>query len=138
MPPILGLDYAANTMFRSLIKGSSSADKKIGQFFNLANNSNLQGQALVSYYSQAREIGKIFPGASHEVLNNAVMTRIYSNEELQNSADVFVKELNKSYPKTLQDRIALASHGCVESGTVKPQSKFKKFLVSVSKMIRED
>ena len=132
MPPILGLDYAANTMFRSLIKGSSSADKKIGQFFNLANNSNLQGQALVSYYSQAREIGKIFPGASHEVLNNAV------NEELQKSADVFVKELNKSYPKTLQDRIALVSHGCVESGTVKPQSKFKKFLVSVSKMIRED
>lgn len=137
MPLNVSLDIAASRMLHAIEHNTSSKDRRIGEFFDLANKKSLQGPALVSYYSQLKKIGKSMTIAEKAGLAEDIFLRSQKSERLKKSSDTFVSELQKKYPKSLYDRISLASHGCVVSDNVKPQSSWKKFLVSLSKFVRE-
>ena len=64
-------------------------------------------------------------------------TKLEGIDAFPESYQPYLRELQKKYPKSLYDRISLASHGCVVSDNVKTQSSWKKFLVSLSKFVRE-
>ena len=137
MPLNVSLDIAASKMLHAIVNNRVSKDRRIGEFFDLANRKSLQGPAIVAYHSQLQKYGKILTIAEKEGLAEDIFLRSQKSERLKKSSDTFVSELQKKYPKSLYDRISLASHGCVVSDNVKPQSSWKKFLVSLSKFVRE-
>ena len=123
MPLNVSLDIAASKMLHAIVNNRVSKDRRIGEFFDLANRKSLQGPAIVAYHSQLQKYGKSLTIAEKEGLAEDIFLRSQKSERLKKSS--------------LYDRISLASHGCVVSDNVKPQSSWKKFLVSLSKFVRE-
>ena len=133
-----GLNSRASRMVSSLYRKSSDAEKHIGEFLRYANDNNIQGPALVSFYSKVQGVSKrIFPEPKLNIAD-VISDKVLKNKKLQDEADEFVSTLLENYPKTLRDRISLACQGCVDANEVKPQSKFRKFFVILNKMIREE
>lgn len=139
------LDAIAGRMVYTNVYGFKEGYGAIKEFLKAGNNKKMQngvlvpqqGRALVAYYSELRKARKDFNPKFVDDLHNVIDDRVKATPELKEMADEFVSGLKKSYPKSLGDRIALASHGCVDYSQVKRQSAWKKFVVSLSKMIRE-
>lgn len=129
-----GLDYSARMMAIAVKKGSNQADRAVGDFFKLANKSNAQGAALTSMISQAKTVGV----GDHLDYIAEIEKRVAKKPEIKAEYKKFLKSLIESYPKTLSDRVSLASWGAVESGHVKPKSIWNKIMPMLNKLVREE
>ena len=129
-----GLDYSANMMARAVKSGSNMADKSVRDFLKLANESGTQGAAMTSMLSQANTVGV----NSHKNYMLEVVRRALKKPESKAELKKFVKALETNYPKTLSDRVSLASWGAVESGYVKPKSVLSRFFTALNKFMREE
>ena len=129
-----GLDYSANMMARAVNGGSNMADKSVRDFLKIANESGAQGAAMTSMLSQARSVGV----ESHKNYILEVARRALKKPETKAEFKKFTKALETNYPKTLGDRLSLASWGAVESGYVKPKSILSKFFTVLNKFMREE
>lgn len=130
------LDATARRMIVTNLYGSKEGIPAIKDFFTLANKA--QGRAIVSYYSELNKLKKEVKPDFIEDLPKMIEKRVSYDPELRKLTNNFVNLLKKNYPKTLGDRIALADFGCVVNDRVRPQSFWKKLMVSISHLIREE
>lgn len=131
------LNSRASRMVSSLYRKSADAEQHIGSFLKYANENKVQGSALVSFYSKSQGANrKIFPQPELNIAD-IISDKTLKHKQLHTEADIFVSTLLENYPRTLRDRISLASQGCVGADEVKPQSKLKKVFVILNKILRE-
>lgn len=130
------LDATARRMIVTNIHGSEGGVAAIRDFLELANNT--QGRAIVSYYSELNKLKKEIKPDFLEDLPKMIEKRVNLHPDLRMLSEKFIGSLKQNYPKTLADRIALADFGCVVDDSVRPQSFWKKLMVSISHLIREE
>lgn len=141
--PLMPIDeYASKAINKLLNSTRKNATKSLTEFFEYANNHNIQGPAITSYYSELN-----FRKKHRKELSNVAKQRIFGiskiikgisnkSEKLKEEQDKFVKALKVNYPKTLDKRIALLNKGEVVSGKVKKSSGFNKFVVKTSVLVK--
>lgn len=142
----LEMAAAARKMIMANAYGSIESNKTMKEFFKLANTKQMQdgrevsqqGRALVAYYTELGKVKKEFKPVVIEELPDRFERNAASDPELAKIAKEFKDGLKKNYPKTLADRISLADFGCVVNDRVRPQSFWRKLMVSISHLIREE
>lgn len=152
--PVGILNSKAHSMVLGLVTNSPNKEQYVTDFFKLANKYNIQGPALVSYYS-----------ALHDIENDGSIKRIYHNnaqnvrkyvtdmlaaqqtktadsigtkadESFKDEMNTFVEKLNEMYHKHLRLRISLADQGAVNTKNVLNKTpKRTKFLVRAALLI---
>lgn len=123
--------YAKN-MINSVLYNKTNATQDALKFFKHANDNNIQGMALVSYYTELNKM----PLSAKYNFPETIQTINEKNKALNSETKKFISVLTKNYPKTLNDRISLASNGSVVDGGVKPKSVFKKILTVINRFMR--
>lgn len=138
------VNFNTNQMVRGLVYNAENKPQLLGSFLKEANLRNLQGPALVSYFTEVNKITNNKKYLSREIsdrlekLPEIIESEVKKSPKLQYEADKFSLTLQHFYPKTLNKRIALASEGAVVEGKVEPKSKFKKFMVWLNQFLREE
>lgn len=125
------LDSSASMMVNALRNRTSNADRAATEFFSKANQNDAQSQALIAYWTQVRKVKDTSGAACCDAIENLAS----KNKELDKEVKTFAETLNQKYPRTLNDRIALARHGSVVSDKVKPQNFWTKTIVSTRKFL---
>ena len=127
-------DIYARKMIYNVLEQMPNAQQHVHNFLKHANDNNIQGAALVSYYTRFNKMPILAKNVIAETIDKAC-----KNDEILHSESMkFVSALTKNYPKTLYDRISLASNGSVVDGEVKPKSVFKKILTVINRFMREE
>lgn len=134
MQPITPINFntMAHDMIYSVVKNSPAKRTYIRNFYRAANDSQAPGNALISYYTELNKF------KNNINIVNGIEKEIKKTPELRKEANKFLDTLSYLYPKSLDDRISIASQGAVVSDKVEPKSKFKKFMIFLNKLIRED
>ena len=125
--------YAKN-MINSVYNLAPKSEQKVYNFFKKANDTNTQGAALISYYTELNKK----PIGNRRTIAQAIENMVENNQVLKNESDKFCSSISKNYPKTAGDRISLAANGSVVDGEVKPKSFFKKLFTVINRLIREE
>lgn len=141
--PITELTSSARRMLYTNIYGSPKSKETIKEFYKMANDNDMQGQALIALQDAKRSLEKEISDKNFtEGVLNTIEARINGDEALKTLNDDFFMALKAKYPKTLEDRVELTRHNRVVVSEVQPlkgiKNKFNKFIVSVKKMIREE
>ena len=136
MPQVIPVNFnvMAHDMIHSVAKNSPAKKTYIRNFYRAANESGVQGNALVSYFTELNK----FKSKNNVNISKMIEDEIVETPELKKEAGKFLDILSTNYPKTLDDRISAASQGAVISGKVEPKSNFKKIMMFINKLIREE
>ena len=124
----------ANNMINSLFHNKSNANQDAYKFFKHANDNNIQGAALVSYYTKLNSM----PELAKDTIIEKIYTISKNDKNLDSEVKKFASKFTEQYPKTEYDRISLASNSEVIDGEVKPKSVFKKFLTILNRFMKEE
>ena len=125
------LNYSARRMIESVAKNEPSKTTHIRDFFRTANDNNLQGPALISYFT---EVNKAKYGKKSSIaekmygFTDLMEDTIKSVPELIKLCNKFANEFIEKYPNTYILRRALAHQSAVTSDRVEPKSFFKKLI----------
>ena len=151
--PVGVLNSKAQSMVMSLVNNSPNKDQYVGEFFKLANKYDLQGPALVSYYSALHNLENssstrkapcsipnvrkyIVDILTKEQTETADVSVPKIGESVKEEADIFADKLNKMYHKNLRARISLADQGAVNTSTaLKKTPLITKMLVRANLLI---
>ncbi len=140
----MAMKIDAAPMIRSITTNSKDKAAEIGKFFKAANTGNLQGPAVISYFTELNKVSANKRSLTKEAadrfdrLPDLIDKEARKNPDLKYEIDKFLFSLKLLYPKTLQNRVSLASQGAVTADKVEPKSRFKKFMVFVNRLISED
>jgi len=140
---IQNLNSCANRMVSSVVHDTSAQRIYIRNFLREANLSGQQGNALVAYYTAFNKY-LARTDVTHSAAERiealpAIISKIADKiPAIKEETRTFVKALQKNYPKTLANRISLASQGAVSADKIEPKSKFKKFMVFINRLVDED
>lgn len=142
--PVDRLNVYAKQMINTTILDTSAKKTYIKNFFRTANDNQMEGTALVAYFTQYNKImaNRSNLSAGQQVRANNVLEHIEKEindvPELYKQATQFKDSLEKNYPKTLGYRTSLASEGAVTSDCVEPKSKTKKILAFLHQFMKEE
>ncbi len=132
------LDNKAHKMILSVIRNSSGQKENVAEFFRYANKNDVQGPALISYFTKYNSLrdsfGEINNNNMHRYshIENFIDDIVNSRPDIKAEAEKFVNILNQKYPKHLKARISAANQGAVKSDTIVPKSIGKKFMVRMN------
>ena len=132
------LNYSARKMIETVAKNEPSKTTHIRDFFRIANDNNMQGSAVVSYFTELNKAkyGKKSPIAEMMYgFSERIEKEIKAVPELKILFNNFSNEIMRKYPRTYDIRRSLAAQEAVIADKVQPKSRFKKFLVSFNKFL---
>lgn len=136
----------AESMITAAMNKGKNFDRAATAFFKTANDSGLEGNAVVALHSAVRDLtGK----------NNLIMQKIKAEKiastlidvlensakkgtELRKQVNKFLHSLKEKYPNTAKVRIALARDGGVRANEVHKSTLTEKFFAGCENLIRED
>ena len=152
--PVGMLNTKAHNMIAGYITDSPDKHKYAQEFFGFANNYNLQGPAIVSYFSNLHGIAQDINITKHRSSNRvdnlkkfvrdliapkeesskAVNTNL-EDEAVKAEAQEFVNGLKKIYGKNLRARFSLADQGAVTMRKPKKTHWQTKMLVRINLLL---
>lgn len=136
MPPITPVNFntMAYDMLHSVAKNSPARKTYIRNFYRAANESRDPGNAIISYFTELNR----FKDTNKKNIVEKIEKEINETPELKKETDKFLDVLYALYPKTRATRVSIASQGAVAADRVEPKSNFKKFMMFINKLIREE
>lgn len=155
--PVGMLNTKAHNMIAGYITDSPDKHKYAQEFFGFANKYNIQGPAVVSYFTSLHNME-----LNHQLTNNTTIKNVgdlrkyvrdliapkqektvVNNIEVINADEAeakaeareFVKTLNEMYPKNLRTRISLSDQSAVLADKIKKVSWKTKALVRINLLL---
>ena len=134
----------AKLVVTSMTMNTKDKASHLYNFLKTANSNKLQGPAMVSYFTElnkvARKKGKLSKEAADrfEKLPDLIDKEVEKTPELAAESQKFLVGLKSAYPKTLDKRLSIASQGAVTSDRVEPKSRFKKLLIYMSQILKNE
>lgn len=157
MAKIYTLGSQAESMIVSAVNKGKNFNRAAQSFFETANRTEQQGTALTAYYSSLNKIQEEVMNTKNEkTLVGKIKRFVDSNPNIKSTIEKslkhvikddnkthlelskFILALEEKYPKTLQDRIAIADHGAVRFDSVHKPTWFEKLKISLSKLLRDE
>ena len=137
------MNAAAQNMIYSTLNHTRDAQRAVRNFLVLANE--CPGVAITSYYTQYNKAGKFIREFGSSKFRQQLLDNVNLNHDNRKLADAFKSRVAEDFSTSLDDRIALADHGAVNSDAFKPHNRIldkiyyikSKFIAKVSKIIRE-
>lgn len=156
--PITSFNTLASNMIKSIATDCPAKNTYVRNFYRTANETGLQGNALISYFTEIAKAqklhkesyGKFFgidnadKKAIKETYNRVwrfddVMIDVVSrNSTIKEEFRKFMSALSKNYPNTMMTRSAILSQGAVVDGEVKRTSGFKKIMIKFLEALNKE
>lgn len=136
----------AESMIAAAMNKGKNFDRAATAFFKTANESGLQGNALVALNSTVRDLSgtnnlivrKIKAGKIASTLIDAVENSAKKGTELRKQVNQFLHSLAEKYPNTIKVRAALTKDGAVRANEVHMSTPIEKIVAGYENMLRGD
>ena len=140
------LSLQAESMVASALNNGKNFERATTAFFRSANEA--PGNGLVAYYSAVNNAAKenktsnvckflLGKPSIAEIVSNKIEAVLSKNKELNEEVKSFMNNLSSLYKSSLEDRIALASSGCVRADGVHKHSILEGFKATLDSVCRK-
>lgn len=135
----------AESMFVAAMNKGKNFDRAATAFFKTANESGLEGNAVIALHSAVRDLSgsgiiksRLKSEKFFNAFNEAMENGVKKSAELREQINVFFASLKKKYPNTLEVRATLARDGAVRADKVHKSTFFEKLVAGYKNLLRDD